>query len=117
VAIDGSLIRVPRKCGQFFIGLHNETLPIVVYASAIHLFREYCPRTEATVEKCGSPALRVGELSDFSISFGPRDSAVWPATFQVILKNNAESSLFELLRDVFSQSFHATILRRLDDNG
>jgi hypothetical protein len=54
---------------------------------------------------------------DFSISFWPRDSAVWPATFQIILENNAESSLFELLRDVRSKSFHTTILRRLDVNG
>jgi hypothetical protein len=84
---------------------------------AIHLFRKYCPGTEADVENCGCPALRFCELSDFPISFRPRDPTVWPATFQIILKNNAESSLFELLRDVFSKSFHVTILRCLDDNG
>jgi hypothetical protein len=84
---------------------------------AIQLFRKYCPCTEVTIENCGSPALRFGELSDFPISCRPRDSTIWPATFQIILKNNAESSLFELLRDVFSKGFHVTILRRLDDNG
>jgi hypothetical protein len=42
---------------------------------------------------------------DFSRSFCLRHSAARPAAFQVTIKNNAESSLFELLRDVFSKRF------------
>jgi hypothetical protein len=75
------------------------------------------PRAERTPENCGSPTLRFGEALDFSLAFRPRDLSVWPAAFQIVLKANAESSLFELLRDVFSKHFHATIWRRLNDNG
>jgi hypothetical protein len=41
---------------------------------------------------------------DFSLSFCLRHPPAWPAVFQVMFKNNAESSLFELLRDVFSKN-------------
>jgi hypothetical protein len=78
---------------------------------------KYCPRTEPSVENCGSPTLSFGELLDFSLSFWPRDSAAWPAAFQIILKNNDELSLFELLRDLFTKRFQGNILRHLNDNG
>jgi hypothetical protein len=54
---------------------------------------------------------------DFSLSFCPRHPAAWPAAFQIRIKNNAEASLFEQLRDVFSKRFQGSIVRRLDDNG
>jgi hypothetical protein len=78
---------------------------------------KYCPCTEPSVENCGSPTLRFGELLDFSLSFCPRHSAAWPAAFQVTIKNNAESPLFELLRDVFRKRFQGSIVCHSDDNG
>jgi hypothetical protein len=68
---------------------------------------KYCSRTEPSVENCGSPTLRFGEVSDFSLSFCSRHPAAWPTAFQVMFKNKAESSLFELLRDVFSKNFQS----------
>ena len=49
--------------------------------------------------------LRFGEVFDFSLSFCLRHPAAWPAAFQITIKNNAEFSLFELLRDVLSKNF------------
>jgi hypothetical protein len=70
---------------------------------------ENCPLTEASVENCGSPTLRFGELLDFSRSFCLRDCAAWPAAFQITIKNNTEFSLFELLRDASSKRFQAAL--------
>ena len=70
---------------------------------------KYCSRTEPSVENCGSPTLRFGEVLNFSLSFCPRHPAAWPAAFQVMFKNNAESSLFELLCDVFSKNFQSSM--------
>jgi hypothetical protein len=72
-------------------------------------FLKYCSRSEPSVENCGSPALRFGEVLDFSLSFCPRHPAAWPAAFQVMFKNDAECSLFELLCDVFSKNFQSTM--------
>jgi hypothetical protein len=44
-------------------------------------------------------------------------SAAWPAAFQITIKNNAESSPFELLRDVLSKRFQSSIVCRLNENG
>jgi hypothetical protein len=46
---------------------------------------------------------------DFSLSFCPRHPAAWPAAFQITFKNKAGSSLFELLRDVFSKKFQSSM--------
>jgi hypothetical protein len=54
---------------------------------------------------------------DFSLSFCPRHSAAWPAAVQITIQNNAEFSLLELLRDVFSKRFQSSIVCRLNDNG
>jgi len=70
---------------------------------------KYCSRNEPSVENCGGPTLRFGERLDFSLSFCPRHSTAWPAAFQITIKNNAESSLFELLRDVFSKNFQSSM--------
>jgi hypothetical protein len=70
---------------------------------------KYCSRTEPSVENCGSPTLRFGEVLDFSLSFCLRHPAAWPAALQITFKNNAECSLFELLRDVFSKSFQSSM--------
>jgi hypothetical protein len=78
---------------------------------------KYCSRTEPSLENCGSPTLRFGELLDFSFSFCPRHPAARPAAFQITIKNNAESSLFELLRYVFSKRFQSSIVCHLNDNG
>jgi hypothetical protein len=53
----------------------------------------------------GSPTLRFGEVSDFCLSFCLRHPAAWPAAIQITFKDNAESPLFELLRDVFGKNF------------
>ena len=53
---------------------------------------KYCSRSEPSVENCGSPTLRFGEVLDFSLSFCPRHPAAWPAAFQVMFKNKAEYS-------------------------
>ena len=68
---------------------------------------KYCPHPEPTLENCGSPTLRFGEALDFSLSFCPRHLLARPATLQIILKNNAESSFFDLLGDVFSKRFQS----------
>jgi hypothetical protein len=78
---------------------------------------KYCPRTEPSVENSDSPTLSFGELLDFSLSFWPRHSAAWPAAFQITIKNNAESSLFELLRGLFSKLFQDIIMRHLNESG
>jgi hypothetical protein len=78
---------------------------------------KYCPRTEPGIENCDSPTLRFGEPVYFSVSFAPSNSAAWPAAFQIMFKNNAEFSLLELLRDVFSKRFQGGILCHLNDNG
>jgi hypothetical protein len=70
---------------------------------------KYCSRNESSVENSGSPTLRFGERLDFSLSFCPRHSTAWPAAFQITIKNNAESSFFELLRDVFSKNFQSSM--------
>ena len=70
---------------------------------------KYCSRSEPSLENCGSPTLRFGEVVDFSLSFCLRHPAAWPAAFQVMFKNNAECSLFELLRDVFSKNFQKSM--------
>ena len=70
---------------------------------------KYCSRTGPSVDNCGSPTLRFGELLDISHLFCPRHPAAWPATFQVMFKNKAESSLFELLCDVFSKNFQSSM--------
>jgi hypothetical protein len=46
---------------------------------------------------------------DFSLSFCLRHPAAWPAAFQITFKNNAEFSLFELLRDVFTKNFQSSM--------
>ena len=69
---------------------------------------KYCSRSEPCLN-CGSPTLRFGEVLDFSLSFCLRHPAAWPAAFQGMFKNNAESSLFELLRDVFSKNFQSSM--------
>jgi len=70
---------------------------------------KYCSGSEPSLENCGSPTLRFGEVLDFSLSFCLRHPAAWPAAFQITIKNNAECSLFELLRDVFSKYFQSSI--------
>jgi hypothetical protein len=70
---------------------------------------KYCSSTPPSVENCDSPTLRLGEVLDFSISFWPRHLAAWPVAFQVMFKNKAGSSLFELLCDVFSKNFQSSM--------
>jgi hypothetical protein len=67
---------------------------------------EYCSHSEPSLN-CGS--LRFGEVLDFSVSFCLRHPATCPAAFQIMFKNNAESSLLELLRDVFSKNFQGSM--------
>jgi len=49
------------------------------------------------------------EVLDFSLSFCLGHLAAWPAAFQVMFKNNAGSSLFELLHELFSKNFQSSI--------
>jgi len=68
-----------------------------------------CPRTKPSVENRGSPTLRFGELFDFSRSFCLRHSAAWPATFQIIFKNDAICSFFKPCCNMSGQCFHIFI--------
>ena len=45
------------------------------------------------------------------------DISRWPAALQFILKNEAKSSVFELLRDSFSKRFQSNIVCHLNDDG
>ena len=78
-------------------------------ATRFSLLKSYTHK-EPSVENCGSPTLRFGERLDFYLSFCPRHSTAWPAAFQITIKNNAESSLFELLRDVSGKNFQIGML-------
>ncbi len=92
--------------------LRNRLSPVIRSTPRRYLgssFRKYCSRSKPSVENCGSPTLRFGEVLDFSFSFCPRHPAAWPAAFQVMFKNKAESSLFELLGDVLSKRFQAAL--------
>ena len=60
---------------------------------------KYCPRTEPILENCGTPTLRFGEALDFCLPFRPRHLVSWPAAFEIMIKNNAVSSSFDLLRN------------------
>jgi len=66
---------------------------------------KYCPHTEPTLESCGSPTLRFGEALDFSLPFCPRDLFAWPATLEIILKNDAKRSFFEASCNMFGKRF------------
>jgi hypothetical protein len=68
-------------------------------------FFEYCPCTEHTVENCGTPTLRFSEAVDFASPFCLRHLVAWPATLQIILKNDAKSSFFKLCCNMFGQRF------------
>jgi hypothetical protein len=46
---------------------------------------------------------------DFCLPFRPRHLVSWPAAFQIMIKNNAESSSFDLLRNVFRERFQSNI--------
>lgn len=69
---------------------------------------KYCSRNLPSLDNFSSPTLRFGEVLDFSLSFCVRHPAAWPAAFQITCKNNAESSLVELLCDVFSKNFQSS---------
>jgi hypothetical protein len=45
----------------------------------------------------------------FCLPVRPRHLVYWPAAFQIMIKNNAESSSFDLLRNVFSERFQSNI--------
>ena len=57
----------------------------------------------------GVPPARFGKNFDLPLSFHRSQFFHWPAAFYFILKNDAESSSFELLLDVFSKYFHKVI--------
>jgi hypothetical protein len=67
---------------------------------------KYCSDTGVTSDNYGSPTLKSGERLNFFLAYGSFEPCTGPATLQIILKNNAKCSLFELLRDVFSERFH-----------
>lgn len=70
---------------------------------------KYCSRSEPSLN-CRCPTLSFGEVFDLSLSFCLRHLAARPAAFQIIRKNDAKSSLFDLLRDVFGKNFQSTRL-------
>jgi hypothetical protein len=78
---------------------------------------KYRPCTESSITNCGSPTLRFSKALDFFLSFCPRHSAAWPAAFQITIKNHAEFSLLELLRDAFNKRFQGSTVCHLNDNG
>ena len=63
------------------------------------------PDPQHTVAACGTPTLRFSKTEDFAIPFFRRHLVAWPATLQIIIKNEAKSSYYELRRNMFSQHY------------
>jgi len=63
-----------------------------------------CPE-HTSVDDHDTPTVSFGETMDFSAPRCRLHAVAWPATVQIILKNDAECSFFELRRNMFSQSF------------
>jgi hypothetical protein len=69
-------------------------------------FLKYCPRPEQTsVDDGGTPTVSLRETMDFSQPCCRLHVVAWPVTVQIVLKNDAKSSFFELRRNMFSQRF------------
>jgi hypothetical protein len=66
---------------------------------------KYRPCTESTLNNCGTPALRFGKVLDSSLPYFRRHPFAWPASLQIILKNDAKWSFSEPRRDMFCQRF------------
>ena len=67
---------------------------------------KYCPCPEQTsVDDRGTPTIRLGETMDFSQPCCRLHVVAWPATVQIILKNDTKCSFFELRSNIFSQRF------------
>jgi hypothetical protein len=48
-------------------------------------------------------------MFNFSVPFCPLHLVAWPATLQIIFKNDAKRSFFDSRLNLFSQSFHVFI--------
>ena len=80
---------------------------------------KYRPCTESTINNRSTPTLGFGKVLDSSLPYFRRYPFAWPASLQVILKNDAKWSFSEPRRDMFSQRFqnddrisvHATYLK------
>ena len=66
---------------------------------------KYRPCTESTINNCGTPTLRFGKVLDSSLPYFRRHPFAWPASLQIILKNDAKWSFPEPRRDMFCQRF------------
>jgi len=67
---------------------------------------KYCPCPEHTsVDDHGTPTVSFSETMNFSQPRCPLHVLAWPATVQIILKNDAKCSFFEVRRNMFSQRF------------
>jgi len=65
----------------------------------------YRPCTESTIKNCSTPTLGFGKVLDSSLSYFRRHPFAWPASLQIILKNDAKWSFSEPRRDMFCQRF------------
>src|SRR5882724_6435830 len=66
---------------------------------------KYRPCTESTLNNCGTPTLRFGKALDSSLPYFRCHPFAWPASLQIILKNDAKCSFSEPRRDMFCQRF------------
>jgi hypothetical protein len=89
-----------QKRTQQFIGTHNETFSGAVCATNIKApltspTREYCPSATAVgIKNKGLPPPRVGKSLDLPLSFRKFDLLAWPVAIYIMLKKDAEFSLF-----------------------
>src|SRR6476646_6175083 len=80
---------------------------------------KYRSCTESTINNCSTPTLGFGKVLDSSLPYFWRHPFAWPASLQIILKNDAKWSISEPRRDILSQrflnddrsSFHAIYLK------
>jgi len=70
---------------------------------------KYRPCTESTINNCSIPTLGFGKVLDASLPYFRRHPFAWPASLQIILKNDAKWSFSEPRRDMFCQRFQTTI--------
>ena len=60
------------------------------------------PSYERPLENCGSPAVRFSKVLNLSLPFWLRHFVVWPATLQIVFKNDAKCSFSYSFGNLFS---------------
>jgi len=72
--------------------------------------QEYCSgKARVCIVNKGVPPARLGKSLDLPLSVHRFEFFAWPAAFYLILKYDAEASLFEVPFDASSKSIHAPL--------